>query len=40
LVILGARTLLDVAGDIGITEDAPDYAVRRGLTHRFDLPWR
>jgi hypothetical protein len=39
-VILGARTLLDVAGDIGIPEDAPDYAVRLGLTHRFDLPWR
>jgi hypothetical protein len=39
-VILGARTLIDVAGDIGITEDAPDYAVRLGLTHRFDMPWR
>jgi hypothetical protein len=39
-VILGARTLLDVAGDIGITEDAPDYAVRLDLTHRFDMPWR
>jgi hypothetical protein len=39
-VILGARTLIDVAGDIGITEDAPAYAVRLGLTHRFDMPWR
>lgn len=39
-VILGARTLFDVAADIGITEDAPDYALRVGLTHRFDLPWR
>jgi hypothetical protein len=39
-MILGARTLLDVAGDIGITEDASDYALRLGLTHRFDMPWR
>jgi hypothetical protein len=39
-VIVGPRTLLDVAGDIGITEDAPDYALRIGLTQRFDTPWR
>jgi hypothetical protein len=27
-VVLGPRLLFDVAGDIGVTRDAPDYALR------------
>jgi len=36
--ILGARTLLNGAVDIGLTGDAPDYAVRIALPIRFDVP--
>jgi hypothetical protein len=39
-VILGPRLLFDVAGDIGVTKDAPDYALRLTFTRRFDMPWR
>jgi hypothetical protein len=39
-VIIWRQLLLDVAGDIGITDDAPDYGLRLGLTHRFNAPWR
>jgi hypothetical protein len=39
-LILGRGLLLDVAGDFGITKDAPDYALRVGLTRRFSMPWR
>jgi hypothetical protein len=37
-VILGAGTLLDVSGSVGLTEDAADYAVRVALPIRFNLP--
>ena len=37
-VILGQGVLLDVAADIGLTDDAPDYAVRASLPIRFNLP--
>jgi hypothetical protein len=37
-VILDHGTLLDVTFDVGLTEDAPDYAVRVSLPIRFDLP--
>jgi Putative MetA-pathway of phenol degradation len=37
-VILGRGVLLDVAADIGLTDDAPDYAVRTSLPIRFNLP--
>jgi hypothetical protein len=36
-VILGARLLLDVAADIGVTSDAQDYALRFTLTRRLDI---
>jgi len=36
--ILGARMLLNGAVDIGLTDDAPDYAVRIALPVRFDVP--
>jgi hypothetical protein len=37
-VILGRGMLLDVAADIGLTDDAPDYAARASLPIRFDMP--
>jgi len=37
-VILGQGVLLDVAADIGLTDDAPDYAVRASMPIRFNLP--
>jgi hypothetical protein len=37
-VILGHGVLLDVAADIGLTDDAPDYALRTSLPIRFNLP--
>jgi hypothetical protein len=37
-VILGRGVLLDVAADIGLTDDAPDYAARASLPIRFNLP--
>lgn len=36
--ILGRGVLLDVAGGIGLTDDAPDYFVTISLPIRFDLP--
>lgn len=36
--VLGRGVLIDVSADIGLTEDAPDYAVRISLPIRFDLP--
>lgn len=36
--ILGSRALVDVALDVGLTDDAPDYAIRMSLPIRFDLP--
>lgn len=36
--ILGRQVLLDVAGGIGLTDDAPDYFVTLSLPIRFDLP--
>jgi hypothetical protein len=36
--ILGRGVLLDVAGGIGLTDDAPDYIVTFSLPIRFDLP--
>jgi hypothetical protein len=36
--ILGRGVLLDVAGGIGLTDDAPDYIVTISLPIRFDLP--
>jgi len=37
---LTPRALLDIEASIGITEDAPDYALRVSLPIRFDLPLR
>jgi hypothetical protein len=37
-VILGPGVLLDVAADIGLTDDAPDYGARASLPIRFNLP--
>ena len=37
-VVLGGGMLLDVATDIGLTEDAPAYAARASLPIRFNLP--
>jgi hypothetical protein len=37
-VVLGRGVLLDVAADVGLTDDAPDYAVRTSLPIRFNLP--
>lgn len=36
--ILGRGVLLDVAGGIGLTDDAPDYFITISLPIRFDLP--
>ena len=36
--ILGPGTLLDVAASVGVTDDAPDFAVRVALPIRFALP--
>jgi hypothetical protein len=36
--ILGPGILLDIAGDIGLTDDGVDYALRAALPIRFDLP--
>lgn len=36
--ILGRGVLLDVAGGIGLTDDAPDYFITLSLPIRFDLP--
>jgi hypothetical protein len=38
-VVLGRGVLLDVAADIGLTDDAPDYAARASLPIRFNLPF-
>jgi hypothetical protein len=35
--IVGRGTFLDVSGDVGLTDDAPDYSVRLSLSKRFDL---
>ena len=37
-VILGPGVLLDVATDIGLTDDAPDYAIRASVPIRFNVP--
>jgi hypothetical protein len=37
-VVLGRGVLLDIAADIGLTDDAPDYAARASLPIRFNLP--
>jgi hypothetical protein len=36
--VLGQRALVDVALDVGLTDDAPDYAVRLAVPLRFDIP--
>jgi hypothetical protein len=36
--VLGRRLLVDVSADVGLTDDAPDYAISIGLPIRFDLP--
>ena len=36
--ILGRNMLLSVTGDIGLTDDAPDYAIGISLPVRFDVP--
>lgn len=36
--ILGRGVLLDVAGGVGLTDDAPDYFITLSLPIRFDLP--
>jgi hypothetical protein len=36
--ILGRNVLLSITGEIGLTDDAPDYAIGASLPIRFDLP--
>jgi hypothetical protein len=36
--VIGRRALIDVALDVGLNDDAPDYAVRLAVPIRFDLP--
>lgn len=36
--ILGPRALVDLALDVGLSDDAPDYAVRLAMPVRFDVP--
>jgi hypothetical protein len=36
--ILGPRALVDLALDVGLSDDAPDYAVRLAVPVRFDVP--
>ena len=36
--ILGRNVLLNITGDIGLTDDAPDYAIGASMPIRFDLP--
>ncbi len=36
--VLGRRALLDVALDVGLNDDAPDYVLRLSVPVRFDLP--
>jgi hypothetical protein len=36
--ILGRNVLLSVTGEVGLTDDAPDYAIGASLPIRFDLP--
>jgi len=38
--VLAPKLLLDVEASVGITEDAPDYALRVSLPFRFDSPFR
>jgi len=37
--VLGVDTLLDLALDVGLSEDAPDYALRLAVPVRFSLPF-
>ena len=37
--ILGRNVLLSITGEIGLTDDAPDYAIGASLPIRFDLPF-
>jgi hypothetical protein len=36
--VLGRGLLVDLSADVGLTDDAPDYAITVGLPIRFDLP--
>jgi hypothetical protein len=36
--VLGRGLLVDVSAEVGLTDDAPDYAISIGLPIRFDLP--
>jgi hypothetical protein len=36
--VLGRGLLVDLSADVGLTDDAPDYAISIGLPIRFDLP--
>jgi hypothetical protein len=36
--VLGKNVLLDISADVGLTDDAPDYAARASVPIRFDLP--
>jgi Putative MetA-pathway of phenol degradation len=36
--ILGPNTLLSITGEIGLTDDAPDYAIGASVPIRFNLP--
>jgi hypothetical protein len=37
--ILGRNVLLSITGDVGLTDDAPDYAIGAALPIRFDMPF-
>jgi hypothetical protein len=36
--VLGRNVLLDLSAEVGLTDDAPDYAARAAVPIRFDLP--
>jgi hypothetical protein len=36
--VLGRNVLLDISAEVGLTNDAPDYAARGAIPIRFDLP--
>jgi hypothetical protein len=36
--ILGPNTLLSITGEVGLTDEAPDYAIGASVPIRFDLP--
>lgn len=38
-IVLAPRILFDIVGSLGLTDDAPDYAIKLSLPIRFDTPF-